>query len=161
MGKTKGVKRSLRTSMLYTEYHNICATMIQRKWKKFILQKKIWYLLKPKHPINVKRRNIELDLICKAWKRIHAKTTLFKTFIVTFNYNLEETRQIEFTFIGCDEYSAYDIGYDEISYINKREALNHLKKIKNLMSINLKAIVTHLNFYGYPEVMKINVTTNT
>ena len=44
-GQTWGIK--IKIKKMYSEYHNILATMIQQKWKKFILQKKLRSFINP------------------------------------------------------------------------------------------------------------------
>jgi len=49
--------------MVFTEYHHICATMIQQQWKRYLLK--------------------------KTFNRIHCRTTHFKTMVI--NTSLEIT----------------------------------------------------------------------
>ena len=132
------------------------AKLIQKNWKRFILEKKIWCNLKPKDLISIKRRNRELDLICKAWKRIHFETTHFKTFIITYSNDLVKTDKLQITLFQTNRYSVVE--NDSLTFMNKREIMDKLKKTKNIVSIKIEANFCDWNVYGYPEKMQINLT---
>ena len=132
------------------------AKLIQKNWRRFILQKKIWYNLKPKDLSSIKNRNRELDLICKAWKRIHFETTHFKTFIVFYSNDLVKTDILRVCLVETNKYQVLD---NNVSlFMNKREIMDKLKKTKNIVSIKIEATICDWNVYGYPENMQINLT---
>jgi hypothetical protein len=136
--------------------HNDSAKLIQKHWKRFILQKKIWYNLKPKELSSIKNRNRELDLICKAWKRIHFRPTHFKTFVITYSTDLVKTDILR---VGLVETNKYHVLDNNVSlFMNKREIMSKLKKTNNIASIKIEATVCDWNVYGYPEIMQINLT---
>jgi hypothetical protein len=136
--------------------HNESAKLIQKHWKRFILQKKIWYNLKPKDLFSIKNRNRELDLICKAWKRIHFETTHFRTFIITYSNDLVKTDKLQITLFQANRYSV--VQNESLTFMNKRETMDKLKKTKNIVSIKIEATICDWNVYGYPEKMQINLT---
>jgi len=141
---------------MFTEYHNIVATMIQRKWKKYIVQKKIWCMLKPDDPISLKMKKNQNNILNKIFKRIHVESTHFRTMVVKYNYNMVN-KIIEINFIknkNC--YTIYDIEEDTIYEIDNININDVLNKFENIISIKIQAIITNTNSsYGYPEIIQI------
>ena len=129
-----------------------CANLIQSHWRKYILQKKIWCMIKPDDPISIMRKAKETDMLNKAWKRIHSDNTFFNSFIVIYNKDLNTPSNVEVCYISLNKYSYYDIINNEIFYMNKKQVLKQLKKISNIITIKIEAVVTEFNIYGYPEI---------
>ena len=140
--------------MIFTEYHNIVATIIQRKWKKYILQKKIWSILKPLDDSSIKMRQREMNAIDFAFNKINSKTN-YKTLVVVYNNDLTTNKTIEITRKEHNGYRIYDNSCDKTFCVNREIVINKLRKINNVVSIKIQAIVTGMNFYGYPEICQI------
>ena len=92
---------------MYSEYHNILATMIQRKWRKFILQKKLRNFIKPTEN-SLKLKEDQCVLLNKTFNRIHHNTTYFKTMVVKYDL-ITVIRNIEITYKSDNCYTIYDL----------------------------------------------------
>ena len=136
----------------YTEYHEIIATMIQREWKKYILHKKIWCMLKPDNKISVERKSMENQAIHGAFERIHANPTHFKTCVITYNNDHFDTKKLFVNYKRNNVYTIYEDDDTKVFLLNRRQVVNKLNNIINVLSIKLETIVTDTNFYGYPEL---------
>ena len=141
--------------MLYTEYHNIVATMIQREWKNFILRKKIWCMLKPDHEISIAKKTKEAEVIMGSFERIHAKSTHFRTIVITYNNDYFDIVKIFISYKQNNMYTIYEESDEQIFLMNRQQIGNKLKKINNVLSIKLEAVLTDSNTYGYPEIMHV------
>jgi hypothetical protein len=128
--------------------------MIQRKWKKYILEKKIWSMLKPLDDSSVKMREREKNAIDLAFNKINS-TTHFKTLIIVYNNDLTSNKTIEITRKEHNGYRIYQIDCDKIFCVNKERVINKLNKINNVVSIKIKAVINSFNLYGYPEIFEI------
>ena len=140
--------------MIFTEYHNIVATIIQRKWKKYILEKKIWTMLKPLDESSIKMRQREKNAIDFAFNKINSKTN-YKTLVIVYNNDLTLNKTIEITRKEHNGYRIYQSDCDKTFCVTKERVINKLRKVNNVVSIKIQAIVTGMNFYGYPEISQI------
>ena len=139
---------------MFTEYHHIVATMIQQKWKNYIIQKKLWCMLKPDDPISLKIKKNQNDILNKTFQRIHNDTTHFRTMVIKYNQGILN-KTIEINYLFKNSYSIYDVEADTIVEMDNVKILNEINNINNIVSIKMQAIMTNLNFYGYPEIIKI------
>jgi hypothetical protein len=150
LGYKKGLKGNLMDK-------DILATIIQRKWKRYILEKKIWCMLKPDEPMSIKVRNMELEKINCSLKKINEESTRFKTMIVNYHNNVFDNKNIEVVYKGNNRYNIYDEDYEKTVVLNNEQVINKLNKINNIISIKIQAITTELNFYGYPEILEVKI----
>ena len=140
---------------MYTEYHQIVATMIQREWKKYILHKKIWCMLKPENEISIAKRSMETTAIFGAFERIHANPTHFKTFIITYNNDHFDIKRLVVFYKRNNMYTVYEDQDSVLFLMNRKQVVNKLNNVMNVLSIKLEAVVTDNNFYGYPEITQV------
>jgi hypothetical protein len=136
----------------FTEYHNILATMIQRKWNSYIIKKKILYMINPDHPFSLELKKNESEALNRYFTRIHAEETHFRSIVVEYNSGIV-IKTVEINYYSKDNYSIYDnFIYTKLDTDQIKSELN---KIQNIISIKIQAFVCDLNFYGYPELVQI------
>jgi len=138
----------------FSEYHHIVATIIQRKWKRYNIQKRLWCMIKPDDPFSLKVKKTENDFLIKYFKRIHAQTTHFRTIIVKYN-SADLIKTVEINYESDNNYTIYDINSNEYAKMNTNEITSELNNIQNIISIKMQGIVSDLNFYGYPDLVQI------
>jgi len=144
----------MSSTIVYTEYHNIIATMIQQKWRQFNLQNKLNLIINPTETC-LKKKHVQSMVLLYHFNKIHQSPN-FKTMIVKFDL-ITENKIIEISYKGDDFYSIYDLDNQTLVDYNNEKIIEELNKIINIVSIKIQAVTCDMNFYGYPELTTIKV----
>ena len=111
-------------------------------------------MLKPLDDSSIEMRQREKNAIDFAFNKINSETN-YKTLVIVYNNDLTVNKTIEITRKNHNGYRLYDTSCEKTFCVTKLQAINKLKKLNNVVSIKIQAIVTGMNFYGYPEICQI------
>ena len=112
-------------------------------------------MLKPDHEMSIARKSKETEAINGSFERIHAKSTHFRTVVITYNNEKFDLVKIFINYKQNNMYTIYEENDDKLFLMNRQQIGNKLNKINNLVSIKLEAVVSDANFYGYPEIVHV------
>jgi len=112
-------------------------------------------MLKPENEISITRRSKESNAIFGAFERIHANPTNFKTLVITYNNDHFDIKRLVVFYKRNNMYTIYEEDDTTIFLMNRKQVVNKLNNIMNVMSIKLEAVLTDTNFYGYPEITQV------
>ena len=66
-------------------------------------------------------------------------------------------KNIEITYKSENVYSIYDLDTQVIYNCGYLKVMEEFKKINNIISMKIQAIICDLNIYRYPEIISISV----